>query len=230
MATQSETLYQFKIHIRGISPMICRRSLTRSVTSIAELHYIVQLLMGWQDTYLNCFKIYGKDYGVYHDGGLMFSDDPMSVLLQDLRLRTNGKFTYQYNFTENWQHVIRLEKILPPDPTMKHSVCLDGKRASPPEDIGGPERYDQFISHLFSRQIKVWAKLGAIISNKQKSRSSDTRKVKGNWSAHLLFDPECFDKREVNEDLVQLYQNKGHSLQSLQESFHQIIWEREYGE
>ena len=212
--------------------MIWRRFQVSSDTTIAELHYIVQLIMGWQDTYLNCFKIYGKDYGVYHDSGLMFSDEQISVSLQDLRLRVNGKLAYDYNFTANWQHAIRLEKVLPPDPNLKHPVCLAGKRASLPEDISGPERYDQFINHLYSTQLKVWTRLGAILAKQQKLKikTSETIKVKGNWLAYLLFDPEYFNKKEVNEALAQLYQNKGTTLQSLQESFQQVIWEREYGE
>ena len=159
MDTQSEMLYQFKIYIKGISPMIWRRFLVSSNTTIAELHYIVQLIMGWQDTHLNCFKIYGKNYGVYHSGGLSFDDDPMSIRLRDLRLRVNTKFTYEYDFSEDWQHIVRLEKILPFDPTMKHPVCLVGNRACPPEDIGGPNQYDQFLANLLSKQLQVWASL-----------------------------------------------------------------------
>lgn len=230
MATQSKALYQFKIHIRGISPMIWRRFLVSSDTSIAELHYIVQLIMGWQDIHLNCFKIYGKDYGVYHSGGLPFDDDPMSIRLQDLQLRINIKFTYEYDFSEDWQHVIRLEKILPEETAMKCPVCLAGKRACPPEDIGGPKLYDQFLANLLSNQLKVWARLGAILSNQQKlkSRINESVELRGSWWSDLLFDPEYFNKREVNECLTQLYQNKGSKLSSLHESFQQIIWAREF--
>ena len=138
--------------------------------------------MGWQDTHLNGFKNYGKDYGVHHSDGLTFSDDSMKIHLHDLHLSINSTFSYQYDFAENWQHVIRLEKILPPDPTLKHPVCLAGKRAGPPEDNGGPERYDQFIDQLYSKQLKVWARLGAILSYQQKlkNKASETIKVKGN--------------------------------------------------
>lgn len=234
MAILPEALYQFKIHLKDISPMIWRRFQVRSDTTIAELHYLVQLIMGWQDTHLNCFKIYGKAYGVYHSGGLTFSDNPMNVHLQDLQLRINRKFAYEYDFTEDWQHVIRLESVLPPDPTMEHPVCLDGKRACPPEDIGGPKLYDQFLINLFSKQLKVWTRLGAILQDKHKLKTKINESVElgGSWWSaprwdDLLFDPEYFNKREVNKALAQLYQNKGNALSSLQDSFQQIIWERE---
>lgn len=78
------------------------------------------------------------------------------------------KFTYEYDFTEDWKHSIRLEKILPFDPAFQYPVCLAGKRACPPEDIGGPEVYDQFLAKLFHQQMKVWVRLGAILSDEQK--------------------------------------------------------------
>ncbi|MEM6846158.1 MAG: plasmid pRiA4b ORF-3 family protein [Bacteroidota bacterium] len=229
MATQPKVFYQFKIHLKGVSPMIWRRFQVRADMTIAELHYVVQLVMGWQDTHLNCFKIYGKDYGVFHSGGLPFDEDPMSIRLRDLRLRVNTKFTYEYDFSEDWQHVIRLEKILPVGTAMECPVCIAGKRACLPEDIGGPDRYDQFLADLLSTQLKVWARLGTILSDQQKLkfRMNESVELGGSWWDNLLFDPEYFNKREINGALAQLYQNKGHTLQTLQESFQQIIWTRE---
>jgi hypothetical protein len=46
-------IYQFKVVLRGISPMIWRRLLLRSDHSIADLHYTIQIAMGWSDTHLH---------------------------------------------------------------------------------------------------------------------------------------------------------------------------------
>ena len=51
----------------------------RSDHSIADLHYTIQIAMGWSDSHLHRFHIHGKDYGVAHEGGLTFSDDPERV-------------------------------------------------------------------------------------------------------------------------------------------------------
>jgi hypothetical protein len=85
-------VYQFKVVLRGISPMIWRRLLLRSDHSIADLHYTIQIAMGWSDSHLHRFHIHGKDYGVAHEGGLTFSDDPERVLLGQFgfRLREHG--------------------------------------------------------------------------------------------------------------------------------------------
>ena len=106
-------IYQFRIRIKGVSPMIWRRLLIRSDSSIADLHFCIQIAFGWSDTYLNQFIIYGKPYGVYHDGGISFSDNPRQVYLRDLQFKGKEKFVYEYNFFDHWDHEIRLEQQLP---------------------------------------------------------------------------------------------------------------------
>ena len=70
------SIYQFRILLKNVSPIIWRRLLVDSKTSIANFHHIIQIAMGWTDQYLNQFIIWGKPYGVYHEGGINFSDNP----------------------------------------------------------------------------------------------------------------------------------------------------------
>ena len=51
-------IYQFHVWIRQISPMIWRRLLVRSDSSIADLHYTLQIAFGWSDEHLNMFHIH----------------------------------------------------------------------------------------------------------------------------------------------------------------------------
>ena len=67
---EATCVYQFKIVLRDVSPMVWRRLLLRSDQSIADLHYAIQIAMDWSDQHLNCFHIHGKDYGVAHIGGM----------------------------------------------------------------------------------------------------------------------------------------------------------------
>jgi hypothetical protein len=67
---QSVSMYQFKVVLRGISPMMWRRLLLRSDHSVADLHYAIQIAMGWSDSHLHQFHIHGKDFGVEHEGGV----------------------------------------------------------------------------------------------------------------------------------------------------------------
>jgi hypothetical protein len=120
-------VYQFKVVLRGISPMIWRRLLLRSDHSIADLHCTIQIAMGWSDSHLHRFHIHGKDYGVAHEGGLMFSDDPDRVRLAQLGFRLRERFLYEYDFYDNWEHDIRLEKVLSLNPKRVFPVCTGGR-------------------------------------------------------------------------------------------------------
>ena len=104
-------VYTLRIVLRGISPMIWRRVKIPGSTSLADLHYVIQTIYGWDDENLHQFHIYGKDYGINYDGGLGYSDNAHKVYLDDFAFDAGDKFSYEYNFFEHWMHDIRVEKI-----------------------------------------------------------------------------------------------------------------------
>jgi hypothetical protein len=60
----------------------------------------------------------------------------------------NYKFDYVYDFGDSWDHDILVEKILPIESGVKYPLCIKGKRACPPEDIGGIWGYDSFLEAM----------------------------------------------------------------------------------
>jgi hypothetical protein len=115
-------VYQLKVWIQGISPMVWRRLLVRSDSTIADLHYTIQIAIGWSNTHLNRFHIHGKDYGVYHIGGMDFADNPERRYLANFGFRTREQFLYEYDFDDAWLHEFRLEQRLPLDPKRTYPV------------------------------------------------------------------------------------------------------------
>jgi hypothetical protein len=106
------TVYQFRIWLRGIGPTIWRRVVVRSDSTIADLHYILQLVMGWTETHLHTFVIHGKDYGIYHSGGMVFDNDPTKVYPHDFQFRVHELFLYTYDFGDNWEQRRHLNRNL----------------------------------------------------------------------------------------------------------------------
>lgn len=104
-------IYQLHVWIRQISPMIWRRLLVRNDSTIADLHYTLQIAFGWSDEHLHQFRIHGQAYGVYHDGGINFSKNPGLVKLSDFKFRKNERFIYEYDFGDFWEHSVRLEVL-----------------------------------------------------------------------------------------------------------------------
>ena len=75
----SPEIYLLHVWILQISPMIWRRLLVRSDSTLAALHHTIQIAFGWTDSHLHRFRIHGRNYGISRVGGLSFSQDGLPV-------------------------------------------------------------------------------------------------------------------------------------------------------
>ncbi len=100
------SVYQLRIVLRGISPLIWRHLLVCSDTTLARLHDILQIVFGWSDEHLHSFHVHGRAYG--SNGA-----DTRHVGLSDFRLHRGERFRYVYDFIANGECDICLEAIRP---------------------------------------------------------------------------------------------------------------------
>ena len=131
-------IYQLRIVLRGISPLIWRRILVRIGTTLAQLHYMLQSLFDWRNEHLHHFHIFGKEYG--SDGA-----DTQHATLHTFGFQRGERFRYVYNYFANWQCDLRLEAVLPYDATRCSPVCIGGKGAAPPEHVQGAWTYLEWL-------------------------------------------------------------------------------------
>ena len=208
--------------VQGISPLIWRRLLVRSDMSLATLHATLQIVFAWSDTHLHYFRIHGKECGSTRRGGPGFDIDPRQVPLATLHLHRGERLTYVYNFIDHWECELRLEAMLPWDPQRRYPVCLEGKRAAPPEDCGGTWAYLQRVDQHHV-PLEAMATVATALERLLKADSQATiRQVIGDRNtfreavdqldAYLQFEPEHFDRRDVNTRLRALVQPEGTSL------------------
>lgn len=135
---EGREVYQFRLFLKGISPLIWRRILVVDSSSLADLHHVIQITMGWEEAHLHQFNIWGKLYGLAYEGGINFSDNARKIYLRNFQFRLNETFVYAYDFFCNWEHEIRLEKKIPLNPRKIYPICTGGGYLAPPEDCGGP--------------------------------------------------------------------------------------------
>mgnify|MGYP000214022265 FL=1 len=187
------SIYQLKVLLVGISPIIWRRLLVSSACTIADLHYILQIAMGWSDDHLNRFRIHGIQYGVYHDGGMGFSHNPDEVQLGDFQFRINEKFLSEYDFTDQWRHQIRVENILDFNPRKDYPLCIGGNRACPPEDCGGPWRFMALRQHYSLTHIME--RLFEIIEDEEPDDHAEELYTLRYWLSVNRFDRKAVNQR-----------------------------------
>ncbi|MGH3686457.1 MAG: plasmid pRiA4b ORF-3 family protein [Pseudonocardiaceae bacterium] len=112
-ATSSNpAVYQLRVVLAGVSPLIWRRLLVPAETTIAELHAVLRAAFGWGGEHLHRFVIHGREYGISSLGGAGFRDDAREIRLSGFGFRVGERFAYDYDFTDGWRHDLRVERIL----------------------------------------------------------------------------------------------------------------------
>ncbi len=197
--------------LHHVTPLVWRRVLVSSDTTIAQLHRVIQVTMGWDDSHLHRFRIHGKEYGSGCIGSTCATDPP-TVALASLHLRPRERFAYHYDFIAGWQHDIRLEQVLPPDPSQTYPRCIGGKHASPPEDCGGPDDYRARLQERASlAALDDLALVADFVGRwlEHDVRGTEDEQVEVQRALERMadrqrLDPDRFDRRAVNAALKEL--------------------------
>jgi tRNA (cmo5U34)-methyltransferase len=145
-----------------------------------ELHRILQVVMGWGNYHRYQFIIDGITYS---------EPDPTpspikaasEAILSGVVHSEDDKFIYVYDLTDDWQHVVKVEQILPAEPGINYPVCLDGERACPLEECGGIVEYANLLEILHD------------------PNHPEYREMLEHFGGD--FDPEAFDLGRVNRAL-----------------------------
>jgi hypothetical protein len=161
---QSPAGFQLRIELREILPSIWRRFVVPGAIALPGLHRVIQDVMGWENYHLHLFRFGEKEYGVPDPD---YSDDPTEMRNERGRrlrefLRNEGDvFGYEYDFGNGWEHDLVLERIVT-GVEVTDAVCLEGERSCPPEDVGGPSGYMDYLealrdpSHPDHREMVEW--------------------------------------------------------------------------
>jgi len=102
----AEKIYQFRLFLEEVKPQIWRRILIPNGFTLAGLHKVIQVVMGWYDCHLHEFGVRDRRYGrPDHDEGPGLLDE-RKVCLRDLKLSVRNRIGYLYDFGDDWQHVL----------------------------------------------------------------------------------------------------------------------------
>ncbi len=158
-----DRVYQLRISLIGSKPEIWRRILVSGNTTLAKLHGIIQILIGWEDDHLHEFVIAGVHYTMPLPDDLVPSQDEKRFRLYEVAAKEGLKFLYTYDFGDDWEHEIMVDKILEEDKRfVGKPVCIGGENAGPPEDIGGILGYLETLKaiknprHPEHEELKEW--------------------------------------------------------------------------
>jgi hypothetical protein len=175
-----------KVTLKGMKPPVWRRLLMPGGTTLRDLHRAILAAMGWGGGHLHLFDIDGREYGDRRD-----TDD----VADENRLTLNGllrsgvaRFGYVYDFGDNWQHAILIERTMPASDAIPCPACVDGRRACPPDDCGGPWGYRDLLE---------------VLADPARPQHAEQREWVGED-----FDPEAFDVTAADASVAALFNRR----------------------
>lgn len=159
------TVVRLHVSLQGLSPAIWRRLVVPETITLPQLHRALQLAMGWEDRHLHEFQIGEARYGMPDEDDLDEGlKDEAGVRLGDaIRAAGRDRFTYVYDFGDDWTHDVVVEAVEPNKEGVRGVVCIGGANRCPPEDVGGVPGYFEFLQevrdagHERHREVRAWA-------------------------------------------------------------------------
>lgn len=189
---------QLKVMLKESKPPIWRRVTVPAGMSLAQLHLVIQVLFGWLDYHLHHFQAGNYDGPLYApvdpDGGGDFygepSRDESKASVGDVLPAVGSTLTYTYDFGDNWEHAVTVEKVLTDDDGAGQlPQCTAGRGAAPAEDSGG---------------IWGWENIVQAVNDPGHPEHETYREWLGLPHGESL-DPKAFGPDEVNQNLARLF-------------------------
>lgn len=186
-------ILQLKITLKETSPVIWREILISNNSTFLELHMAIQLAMGWTNSHLFNFNSneliieLPTEEGAYFDAILPEDVEKLNAsktILSEYLNQPGQTIIYMYDFGDDWEHEVTLEKILPKEKWIAYPACIDGEMNCPPENSG--------CTYDFYQKLEI-------LKDKQHPDYKEIRE----WM-DKNYDVEYFDLETVNIRLLQI--------------------------
>ncbi len=182
---------ELEISLRYIKPRIWRRFVVPGRIKLHRLHDVIQAVMGWSDCHLHSFRAGHHEYVMRDPDDDGWQETLSDTIIHDERKHTladlvsakGDKFSYTYDFGDDWEHDLKVRSITPTAKPLKVAFCVLGERACPPEDCGSVPGYEE---------------LCAALPDSKHPRHGELKDWIGDY------DPEAFDCEGVNRWLAGL--------------------------
>lgn len=139
-------IYQLKVMLKESKPPVWRRIEIRDTASFYDLHKVIQIAFHWYNGHLHAFSIRRSnsvsmnDY--YSIGPELEEEEAFTphkynerdLQLKDILIKEKDHVFYTYDFGDNWEHDIVLEKIIFEKEDVFYPRCTRVMRDTPKEN------------------------------------------------------------------------------------------------
>jgi hypothetical protein len=143
------TIAHLRIKLDDVEPAVLRRVQVPVTIRLDRLHMVLQAAMGWTNSHLYEIRVRDVGWGMpdpnFGNGPLDASKVRLIDVLEDVGARS---LKYLYDFGDGWEHSIRIERVTNVVPGMTYPCLVEATGRCPPEDVGGPWGYREFLDAI----------------------------------------------------------------------------------
>jgi hypothetical protein len=181
---------RLKVTLAHVEPTVVRRIEVPLDITLSNLHLVIQVVMPWWNYHLYEFRARTHHWGLLPDPGNGWPGMPRvlsaaTATLADLTATSGAKtFVYTYDFGDDWEHKVKIEKTGDPAAGADYPRLVDASGRCPPEDVGGPWGYAEYLE---------------AIADPKHERHVELVEWRG-----AGFDPNVVDMASIRNDLAKL--------------------------
>lgn len=154
---------RLKITLDDVEPTVLRRLEVPFSIRLDRLHLTLQTALGWTNSHLYEIRVRDIGWGIpdpdWGGGPLDARKATLARIVEDTGAKT---LRYLYDFGDGWQHTIKIERLTDPLHGIVYPRLIEASGRCPPEDVGGPWGYDEFLqatedkTHERHSELREW--------------------------------------------------------------------------
>lgn len=135
-----------RVHLLGMPEPVYRDLWVPLRYTWHQLHLVIQTAFGWENLHRYEFRYGAARWGLPRSPDVSLLKDARSVRLSAVAWHPQTGFDYWYNLQEGWHH--RLIVLDCSTGSERRPRLIDGQGVCPPEDVGGPAGYREFLAAI----------------------------------------------------------------------------------
>jgi hypothetical protein len=138
---------RLSVEIDDVTPRVVRVVEVPLDMRLDDLHFVLQIAIGWQNGHPFEFRLGDKVWG-QPDRDADASPTPAEQSTLAEILAAGDTFKYDYVLGEDWEHTVRLEARASAQPDTHYPNLVSAEGRCPPADIGGPVGYETYLRSI----------------------------------------------------------------------------------
>src|SRR5712692_7566586 len=161
----ADTIARLKITLDDVKPAVLRRIDVPLDIRLDRLHLVFQAAMGWTNSHLYGIRAGGIEWSTPDPDWGHELRDARKVSLGDVLEDTGAKMLkYLYDFGDGWEHTVKVERLTHPVSGLAYPLLVEASGRCPPEDVGGPWAYAEFLDAIGDPKHERHAELSECIA------------------------------------------------------------------